>query len=69
MSIPKQVCPEDLLSMALTLPLAEFVAAFAERLFLLVKLDDPTGELEAGLAALKNNQPSLLRDAQGLLPI
>jgi hypothetical protein len=57
-SIPKQLCPEDVLSMALTQPLAEFVAAFAETQFLLVKLDDPTGELEAGLAALKNDQPS-----------
>jgi hypothetical protein len=57
-SIPKQLCPEDILSMALTQPLAEFVGAFAETQFLLVKLDDPTGELEAGLAALQNNQPS-----------
>jgi hypothetical protein len=44
--------------MALTQPLAEFVASFAETQFLLVKLDDPTGELEAGLAALKNEQTS-----------
>ena len=44
--------------MALTQPLAEFVASFGETSFLLVKLDDPTGELEAGLAALKSNQPS-----------
>lgn len=44
--------------MALTQPLSEFVAAFGDASFLLVKLDDPTGELEAGLAALKSNQPS-----------
>jgi hypothetical protein len=57
-SIPKQLCPEEVISMALTQPLAEFVASFGETSFLLVKLDDPTGELEAGLAALKSNQPS-----------
>jgi hypothetical protein len=57
-SIPKQLCPEEVISMALTQPLSEFVAAFGDTSFLLVKLDDPTGELEAGLAALKSNQPS-----------
>jgi hypothetical protein len=57
-SIPKQLCPEEVISMALTQPLSEFVTAFGDASFLLVKLDDPTGELEAGLAALKSNQPS-----------
>jgi hypothetical protein len=42
--------------MAMTQPLGEFTAAFSDASFLLVKLDDPTGELEAGLAALKTSQ-------------
>jgi hypothetical protein len=63
-SIAKQLSPEEVVSMALTRPLAEFEAAFADASFLLVKLDDPTGELEAGLAGLKSNalsrtQPNL----------
>lgn len=63
-SIAKQLSPEDVVTSALTRPLAEFVAAFGDAVFLLVKLDDPTGELEAGLAALKSNlqnqaQPTL----------
>jgi hypothetical protein len=57
-SIAKQLSPEEVVSTALTRPLAEFVAAFGDASFLLVKLDDPTGELEAGLAALKSNQQS-----------
>ena len=44
--------------MAMTQPLGDFLAAFGESSFLLVKLDDPTGELEAGLAALKTSQAS-----------
>jgi hypothetical protein len=44
--------------MAMTQPLGEFTAAFGDASFLLVKLDDPTGELEAGLAALKTSQQS-----------
>jgi len=44
--------------MAMTQPLGEFSAAFGDASFLLVKLDDPTGELEAGLAALKTSQQS-----------
>ncbi|HEX4352914.1 MAG TPA: FHA domain-containing protein [Polyangiales bacterium] len=48
----------------MTQPLGEFSAAFGDSSFLLVKLDDPTGELEAGLAALKSSaqnktQPNL----------
>jgi hypothetical protein len=44
--------------MAMTQPLGEFSAAFGDASFLLVKLDDPTGELEAGLAALKSSAQS-----------
>jgi hypothetical protein len=55
-SIAKQLSPEEVVSVALTQPLGEFLATFADASFLLVKLDDPTGELEAGLAALKSTQ-------------
>jgi hypothetical protein len=55
-SIAKQLSPEEVVSSALTRQLPEFVAAYGDAIFLLVKLDDPTGELEAGLAALKSNQ-------------
>jgi FHA domain len=57
-SNPKQLCPEEVVTMAQTHPLGEFLAAFGDASFLLVKLDDPTGELEAGLAALKSGQQS-----------
>jgi hypothetical protein len=57
-AIPKQLCPEEVVTMAMTQPLGEFMAAFGDASFLLVKLDDPTGELEAGLAALKTSQQS-----------
>ena len=53
-AIPKQISPEEVVTMAMTQPLGEFSAAFGDASFLLVKLDDPTGELEAGLAALKS---------------
>jgi FHA domain-containing protein len=55
-AIPKQLSPEEVVTMAMTQPLGDFLAAFGESSFLLVKLDDPTGELEAGLAALKTSQ-------------
>jgi hypothetical protein len=55
-AIPKQISPEEVVTMAMTQPLGEFSAAFGDASFLLVKLDDPTGELEAGLAALKSSQ-------------
>jgi hypothetical protein len=63
-SIAKQLSPEEIVSMALTRPLTDFEASFADASFLLVKLDDPTGELEAGLAGLKSHasagaQPNL----------
>jgi hypothetical protein len=61
-STAKQLAPEEVVSAALSQPLAEFSAAFGDANFLLVKLDDPTGELEAGLAALKSQsraQPNL----------
>jgi hypothetical protein len=57
-AIPKQLSPEEVVTMAMTQPLGDFLAAFGESSFLLVKLDDPTGELEAGLAALKTSQAS-----------
>jgi hypothetical protein len=50
-SMTENVRPEVLVSLA-ALPFAEFVARYSERSFLLVKLDDATGELETGLAAL-----------------
>lgn len=48
----------------MALPLAEFVAAFAEAPILLVKLDDPEAELEVGLSRmlrepLLGSQPEL----------
>jgi len=57
-AIPKQISPEEVVTMAMTQPLGEFSAAFGDASFLLVKLDDPTGELEAGLAALKSSAQS-----------
>ena len=42
--------------MALSHPIGEFTAAYGDANFLLVKLDDPTGELEAGLAAQQTSQ-------------
>jgi hypothetical protein len=36
--------------------MGEFTAAYGDANFLLVKLDDPTGELEAGLAAQQTSQ-------------
>ena len=57
-AIPKQLSPEEVVTMAMSQPLGEFTAAFGDASFLLVKLDDPTGELEAGLAALKSSQQS-----------
>jgi hypothetical protein len=57
-TIPKQLSPEEVVTMAQTQPLGDFLAAYGDASFLLVKLDDPTGELEAGLAALKSGQQS-----------
>jgi len=61
-STAKQLAPEEVVTAALSQPLADFSAAYSDADFLLVKLDDPTGELEAGLAALKSQsrtQPNL----------
>lgn len=49
--ISKQLCPDEVVTLALSHPIAEFTTAYGDANFLLVKLDDPTGELEAGLAA------------------
>lgn len=54
--ISKQLCPDEVVTLALSHPLAEFTAAYGDANFLLVKLDDPTGELEAGLAAQQSSQ-------------
>lgn len=52
-----QLCPDRVRTLAITLPLAEFVAAFADAPILLVKLTDAFEELEAGLSVLKD-QPN-----------
>ena len=49
--ISKQLCPDEVVTLALSHPIGEFTAAYGDANFLLVKLDDPPGELEAGLAA------------------
>jgi hypothetical protein len=54
--ISKQLCPDEVVTLALSHPIGEFTAAYGDANFLLVKLDDPTGELEAGLAAQQTSQ-------------
>jgi hypothetical protein len=54
--ITKQLCPDEVVTLAMTHPIGEFTAAYGNANFLLVKLDDPTGELEAGLAAQQTSQ-------------
>lgn len=54
--ISKQLSPDEVVTLAMTHPLGEFTAAYGGANFLLVKLDDPTGELEAGLAAQQSSQ-------------
>lgn len=54
--ISKQLCPDEVVTLALSHPVGEFTAAYGDANFLLVKLDDPTGELEAGLAAQQTSQ-------------
>jgi hypothetical protein len=54
--ISKQLCPDEVVTLALSHPIGEFTATYGEANFLLVKLDDPTGELEAGLAAQHTSQ-------------
>jgi hypothetical protein len=53
-SIAKQLSPVELVASALTLPLAEFEKSYSNTLFLLVKLDDSTGDLESGLVGLRS---------------
>jgi hypothetical protein len=54
--ISKQLCPDEVVTLALSHPIGEFTAAYGDANFLLIKLDDPTGELEAGLAAQQTSQ-------------
>ncbi|HEX7479515.1 MAG TPA: FHA domain-containing protein [Polyangiales bacterium] len=55
LSIPKpsgvtqSVLPQDLVGFAASRSLEDFLAAYSGAAFLLVKLDDPTGEIEAAL--------------------
>jgi hypothetical protein len=55
--ILKQLCPDRVRTLVMTLPLIEFVSAFADAPILLVKLAASGDELEAGLSTLKE-QPN-----------
>ncbi len=57
-SLAKNLVPEDVADLAKTRQLREFLASYGATAFLLVRLDDPTGELESGLAALRTAQNS-----------
>lgn len=46
--------PEEIAALAVSKSLADFQAAYGESMFLLVKLVDPGGELEMGLATLRS---------------
>jgi len=46
--------PEEIAAFAASKPLADFQAAYGDGVFLLVKLNDPGGELEMGLATLRS---------------
>lgn len=56
-SLLMQLCPEPVRTLAMTLPLTEFVSTFADAPILLVKLSASAEELEAGLSVLKD-QPN-----------
>ncbi len=53
----KNLSPKLLVNQILQQRLRLFVAVFAETPFLLVRLDDPTGELQAGLAMMSAASP------------
>jgi hypothetical protein len=45
--------PEELVVLAQSAPLSDFLTAYGNINFLLIKLDDPSGELHAGLSTLQ----------------
>jgi hypothetical protein len=53
-SKPSPLLPEEIAAFAATKNLADFQAAYGDSVFLLVKLIDPGGELEMGLATLRS---------------